>query len=344
MRTTLLAALAVVLVACAQSPRVAPRSIPVPVAPTAIATVAAPVTFPRDDAPHDQLTEWWYYTGHLDAVGGASYGFEMVVFQVVRGNGPVGYAAHFAVTDAAAGRFTYDQRSSVGSQIGPTDRFDLTVDGWRMRGANGQDQLSAAMPGYAIDLALATRKPAALHDGDGLVSFGPAGDSYYYSRTRMDVSGILTVGDQALPVTGTAWMDHQWGNFVIAGGGWDWFALQFDDGTELVAQIVRDDDARPILVYGTFVQSDGRTIHLASDQLAITASEPWTSPATGLTYETRWRVRTTDPPLDVDVAAVLPNQELDTRPTTGVAYWEGAVTVRGTHTGRGYVELTGRQR
>src|SRR5207247_6514880 len=137
---------------------------------------------PRDDAPHDQLTEWWYYTGHLDTATGGSYGFELVVFQSVRGRGPVGYAAHYAITDPARGRFAYDQRTSVGSQIGKPEGFDLAVGDWRMRGSDGRDQLSAAMPGYGIDLALQSVKPAALHDQDGLVSFGPAGCSYYSCR------------------------------------------------------------------------------------------------------------------------------------------------------------------
>ena len=345
---TLLLLVGLLVSACSSAPRLEPRSLPVPTAPAASPTAAAAVSLPRDDAPHDQLSEWWYYTGHLDAASGASYGFELVVFQSIRGRGPVGYAAHYAITDQARGRFVYDQRTAVGSQIGKADSFDLALGDWRMRGSGGRDQLSASLPGYAIDLALQSQKPAALHDQDGLVSFGPAGDSNYYSRTRLDVAGSITVDGRSEPVTGLAWFDHQWGNFVVAGGGWDWFSLQLDDRTEIVGQVIRDDRGGPISTYGTYVDAEGRTTHLGPEQFEAIPSERWTSPTTGVTYETRWRVHLPGPGVDLDVRAVLPNQELDTRPTTGVVYWEGAVRALGTSGGRpvggrGYVELAGRQ-
>src|SRR5690606_32150881 len=102
---------------------------------------------------------------------------------------------------------TYDQRSQIGSQLGTTDGIDLSVGDWTMRGSNGRDRLRAAMPGYAFDLQLTAQKPPALHNKIGYISFGPAGDSYYYSRTRMAVHGTLSVGDATHTVSGTAWMD-----------------------------------------------------------------------------------------------------------------------------------------
>src|SRR5262249_34778294 len=153
----------------------------------------------------------------------------------------------------------------------------------------GRDHLLAGMDGYGIDLALVGEKPAALHNGGGLITIGPAGDSYYYSRTRMSVSGALTVDGLVRPVTGVAWMDHQWGNFVLGGGGgWDWFSLQLDDRTELTAWTVRGDDGRPVLVFGTYVDAEGRTQHLAGDAFRAEALDRWTSPKTGATYPARW--------------------------------------------------------
>jgi predicted secreted hydrolase len=328
----LFVALAATVAACEAVPS-SRSSLAIPRAVSTATPTPRPVQFPGDDAPHSDLTEWWYYTGHLKAADGGDYGFEMVVFQSVRGSGPVGYAAHFAVTDVRNGRFAYDQRTSIGSQIGRSDGFDLAVGDWRMTGSGGRDQLSARMEGYAIELALESEKPPALHNNAGVISFGPAGDSYYYSRTRLAVTGKLN--DQ--PVTGVAWMDHQWGNFISVGGGWDWFSVHFDDRTELTGSIVRDDAGNALLVYGTFVEADGRTRHL--DRFDATPLGTWTSPRTGTTYPSGWRVRAGD--LDVVLTPVLQDQELDTRPTTGQVYWEGAVTATGSRTGRGYVELTG---
>ncbi|HEV8638190.1 MAG TPA: lipocalin family protein [Chloroflexota bacterium] len=336
---------AALVLGCVPGPAYPPRSTPVPRADPTATPTPRPVAFPRDDGPHRDLTEWWYYTGHLDGAGGGQYGFELVVFQSVRGSGPVGYAAHFAVSDLPRGRFAYDERTSIGSQVdraGADGGFDLVVGGWRMRGADGRDQLFAQMDGYGIDLALTGEKPPALHHGVGVISFGPAGDSYYYSRTRMSVTGTLTVGGAARPVTGVAWMDHQWGNFISAGGGWDWFSIHFDDRTELTGSVVRGEAGEPVLVYGTYVDAEGRAHHLAADGFQAEALGSWTSPKTGATYPSGWRIRTAAPALDLELTPLLPDQELDTRASTGTAYWEGAVKVGGSRTGRGYVELTGR--
>src|SRR5688572_2612898 len=207
-------------------------------APSPTPAAFPPVRFPEDEAPHDVLAEWWYYTGHLrDVESGGEFGFELVFFRGVRGDRPPGYAAHFAVTDTARRRFAYDQRQDVALReaarptsaqraVGvvalapPGGGFDMQLAGWSMRGLNGRDVLRAELPGYTLDLQLAARKPPALHLGappvfPGLISFGPAGASYYYSRTRMDATGTLTVHGRAHSISGSAWMDHQWGDFLV---------------------------------------------------------------------------------------------------------------------------------
>jgi predicted secreted hydrolase len=339
----LLALLVGLTLGCVPGPAYPPRSTPVPPADPTATPTPRPIALPRDEAPHRDLTEWWYYTGHLDGEDG-EYGFELVVFQSVRGAGPVGYAAHFAVSDLPRGRFAYAERTSVGSQIdraGPEGGFDLDVGGWRMRGASGRDHLAARTDDYGIDLALTAEKPPALHNRVGLISFGPAGDSYYYSRTRLSASGALTVAGRTRPVTGIAWMDHQWGNFISAGGGWDWFSVQLDDRTELTGSVVRSDRGDTLLVYGTYVDAEGRAQHIDAPGFRVESLGSWTSPKTGATYPSGWRVRTTAPPLDLELTPLLLDQELDARASSGAVYWEGAVRVAGSRTGRGYVELTG---
>src|SRR5690606_27304151 len=98
--------------------------------------------------------------------------------------------------------FHYDQRTQIGGQVPRQDGIDLRVGDWTIRGANGTDRLQTSIPGYALDLEVRATKPAALHNQIGHLSMGPAGDSYYYSRTRMDVTGELHTGDATYPVTG----------------------------------------------------------------------------------------------------------------------------------------------
>ena len=207
---------------------------------------------------------------------------------------------------------------------------------------------ATTMPrGFGIQLRLAPLAPQALHGGDGWIDFGAAGGSYYYSRTRMAASGTIVVDGARLAVTGTAWFDHQWGDFIaVGGGGWDWFAISLDDGTDLMLSLVRSADGTNPLVYGTLVLPDGTSRPVARAEITVDALGHWTSARTGAIYPSGWRVRVSGAGLDLTVVPTVRDQELDTRATTGVVYWEGSETVTGTRsgrpvTGKGYVELTG---
>ena len=223
---------------------------------TPVSDAPIPVELPRDDGPHEALIEWWYYTGHLEVASGERYGFEYVVFKGNTGQ-LLGYVSHFAITDSTNDVFVYDQRLKLGEQATPQPEvgFDLTVGEWSMSGADGNDRLSASMDGFAIDLELSSTKPAVLHDGDGYIDYGSGEASYYYSRTRMDVAGTITVGDETMPVVaGAAWFDHQWGDFTtFQDGGWDWFSLQLDDQTELMLYVITAPDGSPLVVDGSII-------------------------------------------------------------------------------------------
>jgi predicted secreted hydrolase len=349
-----------------------------------------PVVLPRDDGPHDRLTEWWYYTGHLrgtirDVEAGADgvppeFGFEYVIFRAERGTFPTTWASHLAITDETGRRFLYGQRLEVGEAVDRSPRdadgnatgFDLALTGldpadpstfgrpaWTMVGSGGRDVLNAAMSadeaaaagspgGLGLELGVREAKPPALHDRDGWIDFGPAGGSYYYSRTAMDAAGTLTLDGQDVAVTGEAWFDHQWGDFIsVGGGGWDWFAVNLDDGTDLTLSLVRDADGSYPLIYGTVVDADGTTRHLDRDAFTVEVTGRWTSPATGADYPAGWSIRIpAEGDLSIDLRPTVASQELDTRATTGVVYWEGSQVVAATRGGvpiggEAYVELTG---
>jgi predicted secreted hydrolase len=384
-RLAALGAAVALLAAACSGPILAnpPASVAAPASPTAPPSAVPdpqPIVLPRDDGPHDRLTEWWYYTGHLADDAGGHWGFELVVFRAERGGFPVAWASHFALTDEAAGTFTYDQRSAIGSQVdrsevdrvpfsfllpgpvapgatGPTpipsiEWGSLLPTSWAMAGNSGSADLVAAMDGgrYGIQLRTdAAGLPPVLHGADGWVDFGPAGGSYYYSRPRLAVAGILAADGQRHDVQGTAWFDHQWGDFIaVGGGGWDWFAVNLADGTDLTISLVRAADGTFPLVYGTLVDPTGAARHLAANDFTVTTDPglTWTSPTTGATYPAGWTLRVPSDGLDIHLRPTVPDQELDTRATTGVVYWEGSQVVTATHLGQpvageAYVELTG---
>ena len=386
MRTaqTLLVVATVLAVAACSGPILAnpPAQQPIALAPTEPPVAIAdpiPVDLPRDDGPHDRLTEWWYYTGHLRDDAGGRWGFEYVIFRAERGGFPVSWASHLALTDETADAFHYAQRAEIGPQVdhSPVDEageptgFDLAIVGadperpetftqppWTMAGADGTDRLAATLSaaeataaglddGLTLRLDLAAKKQPALHDTDGWIDFGPAGGSYYYSRTAMTASGSLVLGERTVDVEGSGWFDHQWGDFIsVGGGGWDWFAVNLDDGTDLTLSLVRDSDGTYPLVYGTLVDADGRSRHLPPDAFSVEVTDDWTSPRTGATYPAAWRVSVPGEDLEIELEPTVADQELDTRATTGVIYWEGSQDVRATRGGatlggEAYVELTG---
>lgn len=338
--------------------------------------------FPRDDGAHDRLTEWWYYTGHLADDAGGRWGFEFVIFRAERGGFPVTWASHFALTDEVAGTFRYDQRTVVGPQVdrsaedtlpfsfvlpdpapapvfsGPTpvpsiEAGSLLSTWWAMAGQpGGSSDFVAAMDGGRLGIQLHAETagaPPVLHLGEGWIDFGPAGGSYYYSRPRLSVTGNLAADGLPHAVHGTAWFDHQWGDFIsVGGGGWDWFAVNLDDGTDLTISLVRAADGSTPLVYGTLVDGSGHATNLDRNAFEVIAdpARTWTSPTTGATYPAGWTIRIPGQGLVVDLSPTVADQELDTRATTGVVYWEGSQVVSATRNGvpvggQAYVELTG---
>ncbi len=331
-----------------------------------------PIVFPRDDAAHDRLTEWWYVTGHLTTLDGLrAFGYEAVVFRATRGDFPVTWASHVALTEkprgGREGSFNYLQRSEIGPQVDITSLFEgsitaafaitgadplspPTLDGdpWSMViNQDGSMQIGAEW----LNLQLAAPGTPVLHDNDGWIDLDVAGGSYYYSRTRMPTQGSLTVDGEEFAVTGSSWFDHQWGDFIaVGGGGWDWFALTLDDGSargvELMLSFVRAADGTYPLIYGTWVASDGSVERIDESDIRLTPTGTWLSPHTGTAWPSGWELRVPSKGLRVTITPELLDQELDTRGTTGVIYWEGANRVSGSLGGRAvrgaaYVELTG---
>jgi predicted secreted hydrolase len=163
----------------------------------------------------------------------------------------------------------------------------------------------------------------------------------------MTVAGTLTVEGMDQAVTGEAWMDHQWGNFAsYLTGGWDWFAVQLDDGTDMMLYLFRDETEEIGSIEGTLVAPDGTARELDANDVSVDVTASWTSPRTGVTYPHGWTIRLTAVDMTLTLTPTLADQELDTRATTTMIYWEGEVEVVGTRNGEpavglGYVELTG---
>jgi predicted secreted hydrolase len=212
---------------------------------------------------------------------------------------------------------------------------------------SGSFALRAATPEVELDLRLVPRVPIVLNGEDGLSRKGsePGNASYYYSLPRLETDGTITLRSETLELRGWSWLDREWSTSALESGqaGWDWFALRFDDGSDLmIYQLRRDDGAVDPASAGTFVDAD-RTVHrLAADDFELEVGRRWTSPATGAVYPAAWSLRVPDHDLELAIAPRLANQEHD----LSVLYWEGSVDASGARDGlpiaaEGYVELTG---
>lgn len=320
--------------------------------------------FPRDHGSHPEYrTEWWYYTGHLRTEKGRRYGFEVTFFRVSV-NAPKApetrwdlqgvMPAHFAITDVQEKGFRYYEKLNRASPFtagAATGRLDVFNEGWRTwTDPQGSWRLTASDGKDSIDLTLRTRKPPVINGQNG-ISVKAQGSGYaslYYSMTRLQAEGTVN-GQRA---SGQAWMDHEFGSSALRENqqGWDWFSLQLDNESELMLYIIRRTDGSPdVTSSGSLVDSDGGVIHIRHDQMKVTVLDRWKSPESGAVYPIRWRVEVPAFGIALNVRPLLQAQELLTRGSTQVIYWEGACDVAGTFAGtpvrgEGYVEMTGYDR
>jgi predicted secreted hydrolase len=319
-------------------------------------------SFPRDHGPHSEYaTEWWYYTGNLDAADGRHFGFQLTFFRsALAPTAPARasdwattniYMAHFALADVAGQRFYPFERFSraaAGLAGAAAEPFRVWLEDWSAAGSGPEDMqmhLRAAQDGVTIDLALAASRPVVLQGDRGLSQKGaePGNASYYYSLTRVETQGTISVGGQRYTVRGLSWMDHEFGTGALDRStvGWDWFAIQLADGRDLMyAQLRSGDNRRTAL--GLLVAADGSTRSLDMDKITFDVLERWQSQRSGASYPAAWRLQVPSAGLDLRIVPYLADQEL---PLT-VTYWEGAIKIVGTADGKptsgsGYVELTG---
>lgn len=326
--------------------------------------------FPDDHGPHAEYeTEWWYYTGNMHTKEGRPFGFQLTFFrrgiecaEQLRESHWASrniYMAHLAVSDISDNAFFVSDRFSrdgAGLAGASGDPYHVFLEDWSATGEGDAGMHLLAHAGdIGLDLLLEQAKPAVLQGDAGLSQKGsrPGNASYYYSLTRLQTQGTITVKGQPYTVTGLSWMDHEFGTSALEQDalGWDWFSLQLDNGYDVMVWQIRtandhqaDDTvlSPPFLADGTLVDSDGTSQRLDMQDIALEVGDRWQSPHTGIVYPAQWHLSVPEEEISLAVIPHLADQEL----LTTIVYWEGAVRVNGMFrgqpvTGNGYVELTG---
>jgi predicted secreted hydrolase len=330
------------------------------------------VELPRDlYAHHTAQTEWWYYTGHMQTRSGNRFGFELVFFKRRTDLDRFGvvplrllanplYLAHFAVTDESHTLFRYEHRKSRGGTFdlpahASEKKYYLRLGNWTVREQEGAHILRTTLgDDLVFEANLRSIKSPALNGHEQLgVSFKDEGEaSRYFSFTRMETRGRITWHGRTEEFTGNAWMDREFGTWRTTDNqkGWDWFSLQLSTGAEVMVYYLRNAAGAPSpFSSGTYVDPAGTSTHLNREDFLLEAFDKWRSPHTQAIYPSGWRLRVPRFGLDVRITPVMLDQELDTRGSTMIIYWEGACRVEGRHgneqvEGRAYAELVGYDR
>ena len=218
-----------------------------------------------------------------------------------------------------------------------------------MGGRRGRFKLAGSTDDYSLDLLLSSTKPAVAHGNNGVIPFGVDGELFYYSYPRLAITGRVTDHGVEAPVTGDAWMDHQWGDFDATEFGWDWFSLQLDDGTEVMFFNVETDDGESVARLGTYVGTEGSSWPLEGDDVVVRPTGTWDSPHTDASYPHGWEIEVRSLRLVLNLTPVLEDSEFLAQRPEIPTYWEGEVVIEGTRKGEpigglGFVELVGYDR
>jgi predicted secreted hydrolase len=330
------------------------------------------LTFPKDHGPHPGYrTEWWYYTGNLQAESGARFGYQLTFFrsQISPSDAEEKwpqprsawrtqqiYLGHAAISDISANRHLQAElvaREALGLAGTSEEGGNTTIfiKNWRAQIGKYTHILKAITDEFSYDLTLQPAKQPVLHGQAGYSRKGstPQRASCYYSVTRLISSGTLTAGGKSMQVEGLTWMDHEFSTAPLEPGivGWDWFSLQLSDQTEIMLYYFRNEEGGlSPASSGTFIDASGNPRHLKKDDFSVDILDQWKSPHSQATYPTHWRLTIFPLSIQLTVDANLSDQEMQTSATTGVTYWEGSVSASGSVAtrpvkGMGYVELTG---
>jgi len=331
--------------------------------------------FPTDHGPHPGFkTEWWYFTGNLSADDGRRFGYQWTLFRValtppdsgdarqerslpsasVSDSGASAwstnqfYMGHFAVSDLAGQRhydFERFSRAGVGLAGAQAEPWRVWLETWSLESTGDAPfpaRVRAQQGDVAINLTVGPAKPRVLQGDRGLSQKGPGSGnaSYYYTYPRLATEGTVVVEGDTLSVSGLSWLDREWSTSALGAEqvGWDWFALQLDDGRDLMYYQLRNRDGSPSrFSEGVLVADNGAKTTLARSDVRLEVVDRWTTPDGSRTYPVAWRLQVPREDLDLRIEAAFPDQEME----VSVRYWEGAVTIDGSSTGRGYVEMTG---
>ena len=316
------------------------------------------ITFPADHQAHpDFRHEWWYLTANLIDEDGNALGVQWTQFRFAsapkeRADGTKTttwqsqqiYMAHSAITTKdkhyADEKWSRGQDELAGVDSSP---FRVYLDDWQWTSTTDDlfpATLNASSEQFGYSLKLTNNAPYqkqgeqgySTKSGDGKVA------SYYYSQPFINVSGNVTIDGVTHQVSGKGWIDREWSSQFLLDSqqGWDWFALRLSDETSLVVfQLRNSTTGKASYSHARLMNQDGSGITIKQQDISLTATKK--TEIDGRDYPTEWQITIPTQQIKLTASALNPNAKMP----LSVPYWEGPISIEGTHSGTGYMELTG---
>ncbi|MEZ9999258.1 lipocalin-like domain-containing protein [Vibrio lentus] len=316
------------------------------------------ITFPADHQAHPSFRhEWWYLTANLIDEEGNVLGVQWTQFRFAAAPQESGnstkettwqsqqiYMAHSAVTTKnkhyADEKWSRDQADLAGVSASP---FRVYLDDWQWNSSSNDlfpATLNANSDQFGYSLKLTNNAPYQKQGEQGYSTKSSDGKvaSYYYSQPFINVSGEVTIDGVTHQVSGKGWIDREWSSQFLLDSqqGWDWFALRLSDETSLVVfQLRNSTSGKASYAHAKLMKQDGSGIAIKQQDISLTAINQ--TEIDGRDYPTEWQVSIPTQQIELTVSALNPKAKMP----LSVPYWEGPIVIEGTHSGTGYMELTG---
>jgi predicted secreted hydrolase len=308
------------------------------------------MTFPFDHGSHPEFAvEWWYLTANLTDKQNNPYALQWTLFRFASDTqhtpwaNAQQYMGHVGLRDGKQAWFEERfARGGVGNAGISTAPFNVFIDDWQWLA-----QSSSMFPStldFTIDkhikvnLNFATDKPFVKHGEQGFSRKLRHSEqaSYYYSQPHIQVSGELELPTGTVQVSGNAWFDHEWTSQYLSplAQGWDWFSIHFDDGLKLMLFNMRHQKQQDYWS-GTLITKNGKTIHLSEQDIQGKVTKR--DKVEGRLLPLHWSIQLPKYQIDIQIA---PMQTEQWNPGL-FSYYEGGTVISGSHSGVGFIELTG---
>ncbi|MDF2152297.1 lipocalin-like domain-containing protein [Vibrio sp. CAU 1672] len=318
------------------------------------------LTFPDDHRAHtDFRHEWWYFTANLVDEQGSSFGVQWTQFRiaVAPDQSETGqsassdswssrqlYMAHSAITTAeqhyADEKWSREHPRLAGVEVSPLRVF---LDDWQWL-AQSDDLLPARLNVdselFSYQLKLTSSAPYHKQGQQGYSQKSASAEvaSYYYSQPFIEVNGEININGKQHRVSGKGWIDREWSSQFLLGSqqGWDWFALRLNEQTSLVVFQLRDaKTGEANYAYARLMYHSGKGVAIRQNEITLRPVSRTRIQASN--YPTQWQLSLPNHGIELTISALNPNAKM----SLTVPYWEGPVEFKGTHSGKGYMELTG---